>query len=191
MLFAVGLEPVQAACVGCHIMYINVEDSALKLATCTMTNLGQLLPCPDCGAFQAAPPTRDKIRIATLAFPRNLDHSDLSSTTVIAGGTQLPSPMASPFPYTHYACPCTEVAHEASPKRNSTTTGTLSAEERTFNPHDPRANHSLYPLDHLLYCDECDGIRCPKCVIEEVINWYCPTCLFEVPSSAVRGDGNR
>ncbi|KAI7682297.1 hypothetical protein KC353_g21706, partial [Hortaea werneckii] len=53
------------------------------------------------------------------------------------------------------------------------------------------ANYALYPLDQLLYCDECDGIRCPKCVSEEVVNWYCPSCLFEVPSSAVRGDGNR
>ncbi|KAI6873898.1 hypothetical protein KC338_g1427 [Hortaea werneckii] len=103
--------------------------------------------------------------------------------------------MASSFPYTHYACPCTSLT--ASPPSLSTlhhaADPTDDAEEdgRTFNPHSARANYALHPLDQLLYCDECDGIRCPKCVSEEVVNWYCPSCLFEVPSSAVRGDGNR
>ncbi|KAI7353786.1 hypothetical protein KC354_g11397 [Hortaea werneckii] len=104
--------------------------------------------------------------------------------------------MASSFPYTHYACPCNSLT--ASPPSLSTLSPaaadpTHDADEdgRTFNPHSPRANYALYPLDQLLYCDECDGIRCPKCVSEEVVNWYCPSCLFEVPSSAVRGDGNR
>ncbi|KAI7195958.1 hypothetical protein KC363_g1174 [Hortaea werneckii] len=103
--------------------------------------------------------------------------------------------MASSFPYTHYACPCTSLT--ASPPSLSTLNQAVhptdDAEEdgRTFNPHSARANYALYPLDQLLYCDECDGIRCPKCVSEEVVNWYCPSCLFEVPSSAVRGDGNR
>ncbi|KAI7492761.1 hypothetical protein KC367_g9012 [Hortaea werneckii] len=103
--------------------------------------------------------------------------------------------MASSFPYTHYACPCTSLT--ASPPSLSTLNPAVhptdDAEEdgRTFNPHSARANYALYPLDQLLYCDECDGIRCPKCVSEEVVNWYCPSCLFEVPSSAVRGDGNR
>ncbi|KAI7088837.1 hypothetical protein KC356_g2971 [Hortaea werneckii] len=103
--------------------------------------------------------------------------------------------MASSFPYTHYACPCTSLT--ASPPSLSTLNPAVhptdDAEEdgRSFNPHSARANYALYPLDQLLYCDECDGIRCPKCVSEEVVNWYCPSCLFEVPSSAVRGDGNR
>ncbi|KAI7285885.1 hypothetical protein KC345_g1451 [Hortaea werneckii] len=103
--------------------------------------------------------------------------------------------MASSFPYTHYACPCTSLT--ASPPSlsslNPAVNPTDDAEEdgRTFNPHSARANYALHPLDQLLYCDECDGIRCPKCVSEEVVNWYCPSCLFEVPSSAVRGDGNR
>ncbi|KAI6794658.1 hypothetical protein KC332_g4329 [Hortaea werneckii] len=103
--------------------------------------------------------------------------------------------MASSFPYTHYACPCTSLT--ASPPSLSTLNQAVDptddAEEdgRTFNPHSARANYALHPLDQLLYCDECDGIRCPKCVSEEVVNWYCPSCLFEVPSSAVRGDGNR
>jgi len=103
--------------------------------------------------------------------------------------------MAAPFPYTHYACPCsdlTSIVPSSTSKRNSSIQSTVNTvEDRTFNPHDPRANYSLYPLDHLFYCDECHGIRCPKCCNEEIISWYCPSCLFEVPSSAVKGDGNR
>ncbi|KAK4548583.1 hypothetical protein LTR36_009493 [Oleoguttula mirabilis] len=104
--------------------------------------------------------------------------------------------MAAAFPYTHYACPCsdlTSTAPSSISKRisNNQPANADLTDDRTFNPHDPRANCALYPLDHLLFCDECDAIRCPKCWTEEIINWYCPTCLFEVPSSAVKSDGNR
>jgi dynactin 4 len=105
--------------------------------------------------------------------------------------------MAAFFPYTHYACPCADLTTAAptslAAKRASAVLSAVQNEdeEGTFNPHDCRANLSLYPLDSLLFCDECDAIRCPRCVTEEVITWYCPACLFEVPSSAVKSDGNR
>jgi len=104
--------------------------------------------------------------------------------------------MASAFPYTHYACPCSDLTSTApsiitSKRASILPAASEIAEDSTFNPHDPRANYSLYPLDHLLFCNECDEIRCAKCQTEEVINWYCPNCLFEVPSSAVKSDGNR
>jgi len=104
--------------------------------------------------------------------------------------------MADAFPYAYYSCPCSDststVPSSSGSKRASILPpSSKSAEDSTFDPHDPRANHSLYPLDNLLFCNECDAIRCPRCCTEEVINWYCPNCLFEVPSSAVRSDGNR
>ncbi|KAF2773161.1 hypothetical protein EJ03DRAFT_380363 [Teratosphaeria nubilosa] len=102
--------------------------------------------------------------------------------------------MAAAFPYTHYACPCSDRTSGAptsiANKRLSRPVVNTDQEDRPLNPHDPQANYSLYPLDHLLFCDECDAIRCPGCWTEEVINWYCPACLFEVPSSAVKSDGN-
>jgi dynactin-4 len=96
-------------------------------------------------------------------------------------------------PYTYFQCPCTDV---------SIPTGSLSSssptqddedpdEERTFDPRAPRANYSLYPLEHLLYCEDCHQIRCPRCVLDEIVCWYCPNCLFEVPSSSVKSEGNR
>lgn len=107
--------------------------------------------------------------------------------------------MAAAFPYTYIACPCTSLTSSAASsttqKRSSRQlSANDSAEDKddtTFNPHDPRANFSLYPYDHLLYCDECHQIRCPRCCSEEIVNWYCPSCLFEVPSSVVKTDGNR
>lgn len=97
--------------------------------------------------------------------------------------------MAAPFPYAHYACPCSSSNGPAlSSKRASQPE---PEDQDTFNPHDPRAAYALYPLDHLLFCDECSQIRCPKCVNDEIINWFCPSCLFDVPSGQVRGENNR
>ncbi|KAK0259123.1 hypothetical protein LTS09_005947 [Friedmanniomyces endolithicus] len=102
--------------------------------------------------------------------------------------------MAATFPYTHYACPCsnlTTLAPSAISVKRASVIPTDTPEDSTFDPHDPRANYSLSPLDRLLFCDECEEIRCQRCYGEEIIHWYCPTCLFEVPSSGVRSDGNR
>jgi len=98
--------------------------------------------------------------------------------------------MAAPFLYSHYACPCSATT-TPQPSKRASQISPQEPQESTFNPHDRRAAYSLYPLENLLFCDECAQIRCPKCVNDEVINWYCPSCLFEVPSSGVRGEGNR
>lgn len=103
--------------------------------------------------------------------------------------------MAQAFPYTFYSCPCVDTSTPSSrvrDKRSSQySTHTKEEEDRTFDPRNPRSNFSLYPLEHLLYCEDCHQIRCPRCVSEEVITWFCPSCLFEVPSSNIRSDGNR
>ncbi|KAF2400168.1 dynactin p62 [Trichodelitschia bisporula] len=88
--------------------------------------------------------------------------------------------MATQFPYTYYSCPCI-----------NPTDSTLPEQDDTFDPSSPRAAFSLYPLEHLLYCTECHQVRCPRCTAEEVVCWYCPSCLFEVPSSTVRSEGNQ
>ncbi|KAK6419318.1 hypothetical protein LTR95_017079, partial [Oleoguttula sp. CCFEE 5521] len=99
------------------------------------------------------------------------------------------------LPSAHYACPCSSSpSATTSARRASHIPVPLKdddPEQATFDPYSPRSAYNLYPLTHLLFCDECSQIRCPKCTIEEVITWYCPSCLFEVPSGSVRGDGNR
>lgn len=127
--------------------------------------------------------------------------------------------MARPFPYTYYSCPCIDPSapsatlpsarrvvsgppRPGSPKKTLRPIvpppNTLAEDddsdddgERTFDPHAQRAQYSLFPLEHLLYCTECHQIRCARCIAEEVVCWYCPSCLFEVPSSTVRSEGNR
>ncbi|CAH7686139.1 dynactin p62 family-domain-containing protein [Phakopsora pachyrhizi] len=48
-----------------------------------------------------------------------------------------------------------------------------------------------HPLSSLLFCEECDAIRCDQCVNCELNCYYCPNCLFEVPSANIRAQKNR
>lgn len=119
-----------------------------------------------------------------------------------------PQIMALAFPYARYGCPCSDHAGAPTPstalKRSSKHIaaeadsgvhddgyGDDDSDDETFNPHEPRAAFSLFPLDQLLYCDECNATRCARCCSEEMMCWYCPNCMFEVPSSGVKSDGNR
>jgi dynactin-4 len=116
--------------------------------------------------------------------------------------------MSKPFPYTYISCPCTDTSvpgQSALPTTKggvNTTIGggenvmgqqgdTEEDDEKTFDPRSPRANYSLYPPEHLLYCEDCHQIKCPRCITEEIVCWYCPNCLFETPSSMVKSEGNR
>jgi Dynactin p62 family len=109
--------------------------------------------------------------------------------------------MAQAFPYTFYACPCVNTsaplpiltAHQNRKTSREPLPADLenSDEEDTFDPRSPRSNFSLFPLETLLWCTECHQMRCARCMVEEVVCWYCPSCLFEVPSSTLRSEGNR
>lgn len=96
--------------------------------------------------------------------------------------------MARSTPYTYIQCPCSD---QSAADRGDGSPGRPGEDERTFDPRAPRSNFSLYPIDYLLYCEDCQQIRCPRCVTEEIITYYCPNCLFEVPSSNLRSEGNR
>ncbi|KAJ5105853.1 hypothetical protein NUU61_003200 [Penicillium alfredii] len=126
--------------------------------------------------------------------------------------------MSRPFPYTYISCPCAdtpvpdparkrrsrESPQKPTPERTSASdedkkhiaqgSNQVEAEEeeeQTFDPRSPRSNFSLFPPEQLLYCEECHQIKCPRCITEEIVSWYCPNCLFETPSSMVKSDGNR
>lgn len=53
------------------------------------------------------------------------------------------------------------------------------------------AIYTYHQLASLYFCEECDAIKCPRCVTEEVACYYCPNCLFEVPTASVKGEKNR
>ncbi|KAI0769923.1 dynactin p62 [Fomes fomentarius] len=58
-------------------------------------------------------------------------------------------------------------------------------------PHVASSAYSFHPLHNLFFCEECDAVRCNRCVLVEVSGYYCPNCLFEVPSASVRAEKNR
>ncbi|KAI2792752.1 hypothetical protein POX_b02795 [Penicillium oxalicum] len=128
--------------------------------------------------------------------------------------------MSRPFPYTFISCPCAdtpvldparrrrsrETPRKSAPERPTATGEETSRpqqaddtvdndesddDEQTFDPRSSRSNFSLYPPEQLLYCEDCHQIKCPRCITEEIVSWYCPSCLFETPSSMVRSDGGR
>ena len=134
--------------------------------------------------------------------------------------SSVPNPAAAPSPsftpYTYIQCPCHDLTsgqgraddEAATPSPTGRASGPRNDddndgggggdddandddEERAFDPRAPRSNFSLYPLEYLLYCDVCHQIRCPRCVSEEIVNVYCPNCLFEVASSSLKTEGNR
>ncbi|KAL3470848.1 dynactin p62 family-domain-containing protein [Aspergillus californicus] len=115
--------------------------------------------------------------------------------------------MSRPFPYTYISCPCANTpVPDPSRKRRSRESPQKGGspekprpnlqfdddeDEQTFDPRAPRSNFSLYPPEQLLYCEDCHQIKCPRCITEEIVCYYCPNCLFETPSSMVKSEGNR
>jgi dynactin 4 len=109
------------------------------------------------------------------------------------------------FPYTYISCPCSDrsnkedesslrpapLFHKRIPDQEPQEVEAEEAEEGPFDPRHPRSAYSLFPPEHLLYCEECRDIKCPRCIVEEQVSYFCTSCLFETPSSAVRSEGNR
>jgi hypothetical protein len=108
----------------------------------------------------------------------------------LSAPTKCSAKMAPLLPYTYIQCSCSDQL-PADAGTGWPTEQLDEDDERTFDPRAPRSNYSLYPLEYLLYCEDCQQIRCPKCVAEETVTYFCPNCLFEVPSSNLRSEGNR
>ncbi|KAI7867827.1 dynactin p62 family-domain-containing protein [Spinellus fusiger] len=83
-----------------------------------------------------------------------------------------------------------------SPSRSSSTrttdllpnVSTSLARQHLLSSH---ASHYVYPLSRLYFCEDCHQIRCPSCVQDEIVSYYCPNCLFEVPTASVKSEKNR
>lgn len=99
----------------------------------------------------------------------------------------------------HYACPCTDISQGPTFEAFATTEDIAEEQQiqspeeddSPFNPHSPRANFALYPLEHLLFCTECCELRCPRCYYEEALSYYCPSCLQDRTSTSVKTESNR
>jgi hypothetical protein len=142
--------------------------------------------CTKYGGFTSCWPCRGCEDLCLRERVQNFKVPDASNHNLISNGEQ----MALQLPFTYYRCSCVDTAPSLA-TRSSQKFTRLEDEEQTFDPKSPRANYSLFPLEHLLYCTECHQVRCSRCILEEIVCWYCPSCLFEVPSSTVRSEGNR
>ncbi|KAF0367595.1 dynactin p62 [Gigaspora margarita] len=92
--------------------------------------------------------------------------------------------------YVHYYCPCPDVS------KSNNNTGEDEEEDIVesipdFDVNSPRIHFSTFPISKLYFCDDCHQIRCPRCVQEEIVCYYCPNCLFEVPTASVKSERNR
>ena len=102
--------------------------------------------------------------------------------------------MAAVYPYIQYACPCTNIneqpeytgTHIVKPDDTKN-----EDEDQPFNLYSPRAKHAVYPLDELLFCNDCQEVRCPRCSHEEALAYYCPNCLWETSIMVVKNETNR
>ncbi|GAA5901481.1 hypothetical protein JCM6882_006291 [Rhodosporidiobolus microsporus] len=66
-----------------------------------------------------------------------------------------------------------------------------AAFSQTRPPSAALAPFQHHALSDLLFCEDCDAIRCDACASCEIACYFCPNCLFEVPSASVRGEKNR
>ncbi|KAI8889768.1 hypothetical protein K501DRAFT_266554 [Backusella circina FSU 941] len=101
-----------------------------------------------------------------------------------------------PIPFVDYYCACSSKKEkETTTPLNNPTSITTAAENaasitgRHLLSSD--ATNYLYPLSRLYFCEDCHQIRCPSCVQDEIVSYYCPNCLFEVPTASVKSEKNR
>lgn len=101
-----------------------------------------------------------------------------------------------PIPFVDYYCACSDKKdNEINPNLTIENTPTLTAESAASvtGRHllSNQASNYLYPLSRLYFCEDCHQIRCPSCVQDEIVSYYCPNCLFEVPTASVKSEKNR
>ncbi|KAJ1677101.1 hypothetical protein EV182_006872, partial [Spiromyces aspiralis] len=84
-----------------------------------------------------------------------------------------------------YYCPCDSLSNPAAHE------GGTDALQPPLDPDSPLLPLRAFPFCRLYFCDDCGMIRCPRCVLSEPAGYYCPNCLFEVPTASVRSDKNR
>ncbi len=89
-----------------------------------------------------------------------------------------------------YHCPCDQASASATAS-TSRSSSSLASPPPGLPAHSPASRYSFHPLDSLYFCDECDKIRCNRCVTVDISSYYCPNCLFEVPGASVKAEKNR
>ncbi|ETS62675.1 hypothetical protein PaG_02409 [Moesziomyces aphidis] len=97
-------------------------------------------------------------------------------------------------PHVLYYCPCSP--HNPNDASSSSAGGSRQTSSLASPPpglpaSSPASSHAFHPLESLYFCDECNHIRCNRCVTLDISSYYCPNCLFEVPGASVKAEKNR
>lgn len=90
-----------------------------------------------------------------------------------------------PIPFVDYYCACSakkekEIPSAQSMEKTLDLTAESAASVTGRHLLSNQASNYLYPLSRLYFCEDCHQIRCPSCVQDEIVSYYCPNCLFEV-----------
>ncbi|GAC96548.1 hypothetical protein PHSY_004128 [Pseudozyma hubeiensis SY62] len=88
-------------------------------------------------------------------------------------------------PHVLYYCSCNQV------HGNVASTSSLASPPPGLPARSTASRYAFQPLESLYFCDECDRIRCNRCVTVDISSYYCPNCLFEVPGASVKAEKNR
>lgn len=108
-------------------------------------------------------------------------------------------------PRTLYRCPCrlgvlpdnlpASYGAGAASKEADDPTAQASSSSSASPPLLPSqsasARYGFHPLPLLYFCADCLSPRCSLCAVSEIVTYYCPSCLFEVPSASVKAERNR
>ncbi|PWN48269.1 hypothetical protein IE53DRAFT_412453 [Violaceomyces palustris] len=101
-------------------------------------------------------------------------------------------PLLPSSPTVLYHCPCYNPSSSSS---RTSATAPFSTPHHHHHPPPPTLSKpSLYshqPLESLYFCDECEQLRCNRCVTIDISSYFCPNCLFEVPAASVKAEKNR
>ena len=109
------------------------------------------------------------------------------------------------MPFVHYICPCTTVPVKPTgpetpsaamllttplPQSTPTDLGLPATPQFSDLPSDTTLAYSQ-PQSRLLFCEDCQRLKCDRCLFSEINCYYCPNCLFEVPTASVKNERNR
>ncbi|KAK9237380.1 dynactin p62 family-domain-containing protein [Lipomyces kononenkoae] len=98
------------------------------------------------------------------------------------------------YPFLRIHCPCAEPVtddqDDSDPESLSKPTPPTPETTTTLElPPSLESPFALHTLNSLYFCDVCMVLRCERCVVEEVVQTYCPACLH-VYSADTAGGGN-
>lgn len=111
----------------------------------------------------------------------------LTSPPVCSSHHQVRTGRRMTSPHVLYYCSCNQYHTNAALRPGSS----LASPPPGLPAYSPASRYAFHPLESLYFCDECDQIRCNRCVTVDISSYYCPNCLFEVPGASVKAEKNR